>query len=81
MNSKVPVLVVDDPAFYRRRNTDFLGREPANAVVGTATEGLAAVNPTQRLKPDVISMDAEKSGLSERALPLEEIGPMLVRSV
>ena len=81
MNSKLPLLLVDDSAFYRRRNTDYLGQEPAIAVVGTATDGLAAVNPTQRLKPDVISMDVEWAGLSERTPPLEEIGPMLFRSV
>ncbi len=59
MNSKVRVLIVDDSAFFRRRITDILSREPAIEVAGVAADGLEAVKQARLLKPDVITMDVE----------------------
>jgi len=59
MNRRVRVLVVDDSAFFQRRISDILGRDPDIEVVGVAADGLAAVRQVQRLKPDVVTMDVE----------------------
>jgi two-component system chemotaxis response regulator CheB len=59
MNSKIRVLVVDDSAFFRRRISAMLSRNPGVEVVGTANDGLQALRETRRLKPDVITMDVE----------------------
>ncbi len=59
MNSKVRVLIVDDSAFFRRRISDILSREPAIEVVGVAADGLEALKQAHLLKPDVITMDVE----------------------
>jgi two-component system chemotaxis response regulator CheB len=59
MAAKVRVLVVDDSAFFRRRITDILRRDPHIEVIGVAADGVAAVREARRLKPDVITMDVE----------------------
>ncbi|QLF94538.1 chemotaxis response regulator protein-glutamate methylesterase [Pseudomonas sp. ABC1] len=55
----VKVLVVDDSGFFRRRVTEILSSDPQIQVVGTASNGREAVERTQALKPDVITMDYE----------------------
>ena len=55
----VKVLVVDDSGFFRRRVTEILSADPQIEVVGTATNGKEAVEQTQALHPDVITMDYE----------------------
>ncbi|TBV16265.1 protein-glutamate methylesterase/protein-glutamine glutaminase [Stutzerimonas kirkiae] len=55
----VKVLVVDDSGFFRRRVTEILSSDPQIQVVGTANNGREAVERTQALKPDVITMDYE----------------------
>lgn len=59
MSSKIRVLVVDDSAFFRRRIADLLKSDPGIEVIGFAGDGLSAVKETNRLKPDVITMDVE----------------------
>ncbi|WP_304641873.1 protein-glutamate methylesterase/protein-glutamine glutaminase [Pseudomonas sp.] len=55
----VKVLVVDDSGFFRRRVTEILGEDPSIQVVGVATNGQEAIEKTQALRPDVITMDYE----------------------
>jgi two-component system, chemotaxis family, protein-glutamate methylesterase/glutaminase len=55
----VKVLVVDDSGFFRRRVTEILGEDPSIQVVGAATNGQEAIEKTQALRPDVITMDYE----------------------
>jgi two-component system, chemotaxis family, protein-glutamate methylesterase/glutaminase len=55
----VKVLVVDDSGFFRRRVTEILGQDPQIQVVGVATNGQEAIEKTQSLRPDVITMDYE----------------------
>jgi two-component system chemotaxis response regulator CheB len=51
------VLVVDDSAFMRRIVSDILGTDPQLNVVGTACNGLEALEKIPKLHPDVITMD------------------------
>ncbi len=53
----IRVLVADDSATVREYLAYLLGEDPALEVVGTARDGLEAVEQVQRLKPDVIVMD------------------------
>lgn len=55
----IRVLVVDDSSFFRRRLTEILAADPELTVIGTANNGLEAVQKAQELKPDVITMDVE----------------------
>lgn len=55
----IRVLVVDDSAFFRRRVAEMLGSDPRLEVVGTAEDGVKAVEMAARLHPDVITMDIE----------------------
>ena len=55
----VKVLVVDDSGFFRRRLTEILSADSNIQVVGTAINGKEAIEQTQALKPDVITMDYE----------------------
>ncbi|WJW74555.1 chemotaxis response regulator protein-glutamate methylesterase [Thiohalobacter sp. IOR34] len=55
----VRVLVVDDSGFFRRRIVEILDADPAIEVVGTAADGLQAVQKVLELKPDVVTMDIE----------------------
>ncbi len=60
----IKVLVVDDSSFFRQRITDFLSGDKRLVVIGTATNGREAVEMTQQLKPDVITMDVEMPQLN-----------------
>ncbi len=54
---KVRVLVVDDSAFARRTITKILERDHRVEVVGTAWDGLEAIEKIPKLHPDVVTMD------------------------
>lgn len=55
----VKVLVVDDSGFFRRRVIEMLNGDARIEVVGQAADGREAIQKTQELKPDVITMDIE----------------------
>ena len=57
MTAKVRVLVVDDSAFVRKVVTQMLARSPAIEVIGAARDGEEALQMTERLRPDVITLD------------------------
>ncbi len=55
----VTVLIVDDSAFMRNALTTMLGSDPEIKVVGTARDGVEAVEKTALLRPDIVTMDVE----------------------
>lgn len=57
MNRVLRVLVVDDSAYVRKTLTQMLSRSPFIEVVGTARDGLEAIEMIEQLNPDVITLD------------------------
>jgi two-component system, chemotaxis family, protein-glutamate methylesterase/glutaminase len=55
----IKVLVVDDSSFFRRRITEFLSADPDIEVIAQAVDGMDAIEKTNQLNPDVITMDIE----------------------
>ena len=55
----VKVLIVDDSAFMRNALKNMLSSNPEIKVIATARDGVEAVEKTELLKPDVITMDVE----------------------
>lgn len=53
----IRVLVAEDSAVTREYLVHLLGQDPALQVVGTARDGLEALEQADRLRPDVIVMD------------------------
>ncbi len=56
---KMKVLIVDDSIFMRKLISDFVSKDDRLEVVATAKNGLEAIELTEKLKPDVITMDIE----------------------
>lgn len=59
----IKVLIVDDSPVVREFLVHILGSDPQIEVIGTATNGEQAVEATQRLRPDVITMDIHMPGM------------------
>jgi two-component system chemotaxis response regulator CheB len=57
MNKILRVLVVDDSAYVRKAVRQMLSRSPFIEVVGTAHDGLDALEQVERLHPDVVTLD------------------------
>jgi two-component system chemotaxis response regulator CheB len=55
----VKVLTVDDSVFMRTVIRDMLIKDPSIDVVGTASNGIEALEKIQSLKPDVVTLDIE----------------------
>ncbi|MEW6417070.1 MAG: chemotaxis response regulator protein-glutamate methylesterase [Nitrospirota bacterium] len=55
----VKVLIVDDSAFMRNALTKMLSSDPEIKIVGTAKDGLEAIEKAAILKPDIVTMDVE----------------------
>src|SRR3954454_2218894 len=55
---KIKVLVVDDSPAFRAALSIALATDPAIEVVGQADNGLTAIELTEKLRPDVVTMDA-----------------------
>ena len=55
----VSVLIVDDSSFFRRRLSEMIQSVDGLKVIGTADNGLEAIEKTKKLRPDVITMDYE----------------------
>jgi len=60
----VRVLVVDDSAFFRQRISEILSQNSNITIVGTARDGLDAIEKNSSLSPDVITMDVEMPKLN-----------------
>ena len=57
--ARIRVLVVDDSVVIRRLVTQALSDDPALEVVGSAANGLIALQRIPQLSPDVITLDVE----------------------
>ncbi len=57
--NKIRVLVVDDSAFMRRIISDMLSSDSSIEVVGTARDGIRAIEKLKTTEVDVITMDVE----------------------
>ncbi len=81
MSPLIRVLVVDDSAFARKVLREVLAREPDIEVIGTARDGLDALEKIAALRPDVVTLDLvmpELAGVEVlRALPSEH-GPRVI---
>lgn len=55
----VRVLIVDDSAFMRNALSMMLSSDAEISIVGTARDGIEAVDKVQTLKPDIVTMDVE----------------------
>ena len=55
----VKVLIVDDSAFMRNVLTSMLSSDPGISIVGTARDGIEAIEKVASLKPDIVTMDVE----------------------
>jgi len=53
----IKVLIVDDSAVAREFLSQLIGTTAGMSVVGTAVDGVEAIEATERLKPDLITMD------------------------
>lgn len=85
MNGRIRVLVVDDSAFARKVLREVLSATPDIEVVGTARDGLEALEKIEQLKPDVITLDLVMPGLDGlgllQALPREDCPRVVVVSM
>lgn len=71
----IRVLVVDDSAFMRKAISDIIDQQPDMETVGTARDGLDALEKVALLHPDVITLDVEMprlDGLATLARLMEE---------
>ena len=59
MEKRIKVLVVDDSAFMRRVLTDIMEGTGEIKVIGTARNGIEALDFVRANKPDVITLDVE----------------------
>lgn len=57
MTARIRVLVVDDSAFARKVLREVLSSSPEIEVVGTARDGLEALEKVAELSPDVLTLD------------------------
>jgi two-component system chemotaxis response regulator CheB len=55
----VKLLIVDDSAFMRNVLSTMLSSDPEIKIVGTARDGLEAIEKIGSLKPDIVTMDVE----------------------
>ena len=55
----VKLLIVDDSAFMRNALSSMLSSDPEIKIVGTARDGLEAIEKIGSLKPDIVTMDVE----------------------
>lgn len=59
MLNQIKILVVDDSAFMRKSISILLESDPQIKVIGTATDGLMAIQKIKSLKPDIVTLDVE----------------------
>lgn len=57
LEKPIRVLVVDDSAFVRKVLTNILSKSPFIEVIGTARDGIEALEKAEELNPDVITLD------------------------
>ena len=74
MSERVRVLVVDDEPLARMRIEDVLAGIEGAQVVGTAANGIEAVEQIRTLKPDLVFLDVQMPGKTGVEV-VREIGP------
>ena len=74
MSDPVRVLVVDDEPLARMRIEDVLSGIEGAQVVGTATNGIEAIEQIRALKPDLVVLDVQMPGKTGVDV-VREIGP------
>jgi two-component system chemotaxis response regulator CheB len=55
----VKVLIVDDSAFMRNALSNMLSSDHEIKIIGTARDGLEAIEKVESLNPDIVTMDVE----------------------
>jgi two-component system chemotaxis response regulator CheB len=55
----IRILIVDDSAFMRRALSKMLESDPEIQVVGTARDGVEALEKVKELDPDIVTLDVE----------------------
>ena len=55
----VKLLIVDDSVFMRTVIRDIVSKDPTIEVVGTASNGIEALEKITSLEPDIITLDIE----------------------
>ncbi len=63
MSGLVRVLIVDDSAFIRKVVRQMLSRSPMLEVVGACRDGEEALELVEQLRPDVVTLDLNMTGL------------------
>jgi two-component system LytT family response regulator len=78
--SDLRVFIADDELLARQRIEDLLAKEEGIAIVGTAGDGLEAVEQIRALKPDLVFLDVQMPGLTgtEVAKTLGEAMPRTI---
>ena len=84
MSERLKVLIVDDATFMRRALTQILELDPTIEVVGSAQNGLEALDKIKTIGPDIITLDIDMpimDGLSAiRHIMIEMPIPIVVLS-
>jgi len=84
MSRTLKILIVDDSAFMRLLITDLLSEDPQIEVVGTAVNGLEAIQQVNALRPDIVLLDlnmADYDGLyAIQGIMKERPTPILILS-
>ena len=62
MPENIRVLVVDDEPLARMRIEDLLAHEEGTVIVGSATNGIEAVERIRTLRPDLVFLDVQMPG-------------------
>lgn len=57
--AKIRLLIVDDSAFMRKAIENMVKKDPEIEIVGTAKNGLEAIEGVKNLRPDVVTLDIE----------------------
>lgn len=85
MTARIRVLVVDDSAFARKVLREVLSASPDIEVVGTARDGLEALEKVAELSPDVLTLDLVMPNLDGlgvlHGLPREDAPRVIVVSI
>ncbi|MDR2023955.1 MAG: chemotaxis response regulator protein-glutamate methylesterase [Hungatella sp.] len=86
MNEKIRVLVVDDSLLFCQTMMYHLSRNPRIDAVGYAIDAFDAERKIPSLKPDVVTLDVEMSGLNgieflKKLLPKHSVPVILVSSL
>lgn len=85
MSQLIRVLVVDDSAFARKVIREMLSRSPYVEVVGTARDGLEALEMVDQLHPDVVTSDLLMPRLDGVAFVRQQMArrpvPILILSI